>query len=202
MFTARTALTRSLAAASSVAASVSTKTALRAATRPSLTAAPAATVPSARRFYHEKDKCLTAATSRVPNRPPPNPDPSVGSGLVGAPACGDVMKLDIRVDPVTNKIIEAKFKTFGCGSAIASSSYLTTLVHGKTLDDAVAIKNSEIASELCLPPVKMHCSMLAEDAIKAAVADYRSKRPETSLSGTGKTLSQAQAAPQQAAAHA
>ncbi|KJR89182.1 iron sulfur cluster assembly protein mitochondrial precursor [Sporothrix schenckii 1099-18] len=248
MFTARTALTRSLAAASSVAASVSTKTALRAATRPSLTAAPAATVPSARRFYHEKDKCLTAATSRVPNRPPPNPDPSVGSGLVGAPACGDVMKLDIRVDPVTNKIIEAKFKTFGCGSAIASSSYLTTLVHGKTrmppipslilcsgrffpqnictdrntVDDAVAIKNSEIASELCLPPVKseffagpspqpktrdttnnlVHCSMLAEDAIKAAVADYRSKRPETSLSGTGKTLSQAQAAPQQAAAHA
>ncbi|CAK7239706.1 MAG: iron-binding protein [Sporothrix thermara] len=111
------------------------------------------------------------------------------------------MKLDIRVDPVTNKIVEAKFKTFGCGSAIASSSYLTTLVHGKTLDDAVAIKNSDIASELCLPPVKMHCSMLAEDAIKAAVADYRSKRPETSLSGTGKTLSQAHTAPP-AQAHA
>ena len=118
-------------------------------------------------------------------------DPSVGSGLVGAPACGDVMKLDIRVDPITNKIVEAKFKTFGCGSAIASSSYLTTLVHGKTLDDAVAIKNSDIANELCLPPVKMHCSMLAEDAIKAAVADYRSKRPATSLGGTGKTISEA-----------
>ncbi|CAK7209692.1 iron-binding protein [Sporothrix bragantina] len=192
MFTARTTLTRSIAAASSVAASVSTRTALRAATRPSLAATPAAVVPSARRMYHEKDKCLTAWRIL---------DPSVGSGLVGAPACGDVMKLDIRVDPVTNKIVEAKFKTFGCGSAIASSSYLTTLVHGKTLDDAVAIKNSDIASELCLPPVKMHCSMLAEDAIKAAVADYRSKRPETSLSGTGKTLSQAHAAPQ-AQAHA
>ncbi|CAK7234196.1 iron-binding protein [Sporothrix curviconia] len=171
MFAARTTLTRSIAAASSVAAAASAQTALRTATRPSLAAASAAV------------------------------DPSVGSGLVGAPACGDVMKLDIRVDPVTNKIVEAKFKTFGCGSAIASSSYLTTLVHGKTLDDAVAIKNSDIASELCLPPVKMHCSMLAEDAIKAAVADYRSKRPETSLSGTGKTLSQAHAAPQ-AQAHA
>ncbi|CAK7266163.1 iron-binding protein [Sporothrix epigloea] len=100
------------------------------------------------------------------------------------------MKLDIRVDPITNKIVEAKFKTFGCGSAIASSSYLTTLVHGKTLDDAVAIKNSDIASELCLPPVKMHCSMLAEDAIKAAVANYRSKRPVTSLGGTAKSLPQ------------
>ncbi|CAK7199639.1 iron-binding protein [Sporothrix eucalyptigena] len=192
MFTARTTLTRSIAAASSVAASVSTRTALRTATRPSLAATPAAVVPSARRMYHEKDKCLTSSAF----------DPSVGSGLVGAPACGDVMKLDIRVDPVTNKIVEAKFKTFGCGSAIASSSYLTTLVHGKTLDDAVAIKNSDIASELCLPPVKMHCSMLAEDAIKAAVADYRSKRPETSLSGTGKTLPQAHAPPAQAAAAA
>ena len=98
----------------------------------------------------------------------------VGTGLVGAPACGDVMKLQIKVDE--DSIIEdAKFKTFGCGSAIASSSLVTEWVKGKTLDEATSIKNTEIAKELALPPVKIHCSVLAEDAIKAAVADYKEK---------------------------
>ncbi|MGF1695124.1 Fe-S cluster assembly scaffold IscU [Vibrio kyushuensis] len=102
-------------------------------------------------------------------------DPSVGSGMVGAPACGDVMKLQIKVTP--DGIIEdAKFKTYGCGSAIASSSLVTEWVKGKSIDEAAAIKNSEIAEELELPPVKVHCSILAEDAIKAAVADYKKKR--------------------------
>ncbi len=101
-------------------------------------------------------------------------DASVGTGLVGAPACGDVMKLQIKVG--ANGIIEdAKFKTFGCGSAIASSSLITEWVKGKSLDDAAKIKNTEIAQELALPPVKIHCSVLAEDAIKAAVHDYREK---------------------------
>jgi nitrogen fixation NifU-like protein len=97
----------------------------------------------------------------------------VGTGLVGAPACGDVMKLQIKVE--NGIITDAKFKTFGCGSAIASSSLITELVKGKSLDDAASIKNTEIAEELSLPPVKIHCSVLAEDAIKAAVEDYRSK---------------------------
>jgi nitrogen fixation NifU-like protein len=100
-------------------------------------------------------------------------DDSVGTGMVGAPACGDVMKLQIKV--VDGIIQDAKFKTYGCGSAIASSSLVTEWVKGRTLDQAAAIKNSEIASELALPPVKIHCSILAEDAIKAAVADYRSR---------------------------
>ena len=100
-----------------------------------------------------------------------------GTGLVGAPACGDVMKLQIKVDE--DSIIEdAKFKTFGCGSAIASSSLVTEWVKGKTLDEATSIKNTDIAKELALPPVKIHCSVLAEDAIKAAVADYKTKRSE------------------------
>lgn len=99
---------------------------------------------------------------------------SVGTGLVGAPACGDVMKLQIKVNP--DGIIEdAKFKTFGCGSAIASSSLITEWVKGKSLDEAGSIKNSQIAEELALPPVKIHCSILAEDAIKAAISDYKSK---------------------------
>ena len=102
-------------------------------------------------------------------------DPSVGTGMVGAPACGDVMKLQIRVDNDTGIITDAKFKTYGCGSAIASSSLVTEWVKGKTLDEAGAIKNSEIAEELALPPVKIHCSILAEDAIKAAVNDYRNR---------------------------
>ena len=100
-------------------------------------------------------------------------DPSVGTGLVGAPACGDVMKLQIKV--VDGIIEDAKFKTFGCGSAIASSSLITEWVKGKSLDEAASIKNTQIAQHLALPPVKIHCSVLAEDAIKAAVADYRTK---------------------------
>jgi len=108
-------------------------------------------------------------------------DFDVGTGLVGAPACGDVMKLQIRVDEATGKISDVKFKTFGCGSAIASSSYLTELVRGMTIDDAGKIKNTEIAKELCLPPVKLHCSMLAEDAIKSAIKDYRGKRSKPTL---------------------
>jgi len=99
--------------------------------------------------------------------------PSVGTGLVGAPACGDVMKLQIEVKD--NTITDACFKTFGCGSAIASSSLVTEMVKGKTLDSAVEIKNSDIAEELALPPVKIHCSVLAEDAIKAAIENYKSK---------------------------
>ncbi|KAJ3605612.1 hypothetical protein NHX12_027657 [Muraenolepis orangiensis] len=102
-------------------------------------------------------------------------NPNVGTGLVGAPACGDVMKLQIEVDDM-GKIVDAKFKTFGCGSAIASSSLVTEWVKGKSIDDALMIKNTDIAKELSLPPVKLHCSMLAEDAIKAALADYRLKR--------------------------
>jgi nitrogen fixation NifU-like protein len=102
-------------------------------------------------------------------------DDSVGTGMVGAPACGDVMKLQIKVDPATGLIQDARFKTYGCGSAIASSSLVTEWVKGKTLDQALAIKNTAIAEELALPPVKIHCSILAEDAIKAAVADYRSR---------------------------
>ena len=101
-------------------------------------------------------------------------DESVGTGMVGAPACGDVMKLQIRVNG-EGVIEDAKFKTYGCGSAIASSSLITEWVKGKSLDEALAIKNSEIAEELELPPVKVHCSILAEDAIKAAVADYKKK---------------------------
>ena len=102
-------------------------------------------------------------------------DSEVGTGMVGAPACGDVMKLQIRVNPATGLIEDARFKTYGCGSAIASSSLVTEWVKGKTLDQALTIKNTAIAEELALPPVKIHCSILAEDAIKAAVADYRSR---------------------------
>ena len=102
-------------------------------------------------------------------------DPEVGTGLVGAPACGDVMKLQIRVND-QGVIEDAKFKTFGCGSAIASSSLVTEWVKGKTVDEALTIKNTDVATELNLPPVKIHCSVLAEDAIKAAVADWERKR--------------------------
>merc|ERR1712002_1339139 len=102
----------------------------------------------------------------------------VGTGLVGAPACGDVMKLQIEVDD-DGKIVDAKFKTFGCGSAIASSSLATEWIKGKQLSDAAKIKNSDIAKELSLPPVKLHCSMLAEDAIKAALKDYKLKKEKT-----------------------
>ncbi|KAK7164210.1 hypothetical protein R3I94_002817 [Phoxinus phoxinus] len=102
---------------------------------------------------------------------------NVGTGLVGAPACGDVMKLQVQVDE-NGKITDARFKTFGCGSAIASSSLATEWMKGKSVDEALKIKNTEIAKELCLPPVKLHCSMLAEDAIKAALADYRLKQKD------------------------
>jgi nitrogen fixation NifU-like protein len=104
-----------------------------------------------------------------------NGDEDVGTGMVGAPACGDVMKLQIKVNPATGLIEDAKFKTYGCGSAIASSSLVTECVKGKSLDEALTIKNTQIAEELALPPVKIHCSILAEDAIKAAVDDYRAK---------------------------
>jgi len=123
-------------------------------------------------------------------------DEDVGTGLVGAPACGDVMKLQIRVDPGTQRISDVKFKTFGCGSAIASSSYLTELVQGMTLEEAGRIRNTEIAKELCLPPVKLHCSMLAEDAIKSAISNYYVKNPThkpTSLAGTAASMPKAEA---------
>ena len=103
-------------------------------------------------------------------------DENTGTGLVGAPECGDVMKLQIQVNPNTNEIVDAKFKTFGCGSAIASSSLATEWVKGKSIDEAMSIKNTEIVEELSLPPVKIHCSVLAEDAIKAAISDYKKRR--------------------------
>ena len=102
-------------------------------------------------------------------------DQNVGTGLVGAPECGDVMKLQIQVDPETKEIVDAKFKTFGCGSAIASSSLATEWVKGKSIDEAMSIQNTEIVEELSLPPVKIHCSVLAEDAIKAAITDYKTR---------------------------
>ena len=109
-------------------------------------------------------------------------EPGVGTGIVGAPECGDVMKLQVKVNPETGVIDDAKFKTFGCGSAIASSSLATEWLKGKTVDQALAIKNTDIVNELSLPPVKIHCSVLAEDAIKAAIADYKKKQAATTAS--------------------
>jgi len=106
----------------------------------------------------------------------PKDDPDVGTGLVGAPECGDVMKLQLRINPQTGVIDEVKFKTFGCGSAIASSSLITEWLKGRTIAQALEIKNGDIVDELGLPPVKLHCSVLAEDGIRAAIADYRRKR--------------------------
>jgi len=106
----------------------------------------------------------------------PKDDKNVGTGLVGAPECGDVMKLQVKVNPETGVIDDAKFKTFGCGSAIASSSLATEWLKGKTVEEALAIKNTDIVTELSLPPVKIHCSVLAEDAIKAAISDYKKKQ--------------------------
>ena len=120
----------------------------------------------------------------------PKESDDVGTGMVGAPACGDVMKLQIRVGK-EGIIEDAKFKTYGCGSAIASSSLVTEWVKGKTLDEAASLKNSQIAEELALPPVKIHCSVLAEDAIKAAIADYRKKKGEKV--GAAKTAGEAHA---------
>ncbi|MFB3127462.1 MAG: Fe-S cluster assembly scaffold IscU [Candidatus Acidiferrales bacterium] len=110
-------------------------------------------------------------------------DPNVGTGLVGAPECGDVMKLQMKINPETEVIEDAKFKTFGCGSAIASSSLATEWIKGKTLEEALTIKNTEIVKELNLPPVKIHCSVLAEDAIKAAIADYKGKQSVSTAEG-------------------
>ncbi|AAS51338.1 ACR112Cp [Eremothecium gossypii ATCC 10895] len=140
---------------------------------------PVGTIGYARRCYHPKviDHYTNPRNVGTLDKKLTN----VGTGLVGAPACGDVMRLQIQVDDSTGVIENVKFKTFGCGSAIASSSYMTELVRGKTLADAEKIKNTEIARELSLPPVKLHCSMLAEDAIKAAIKDYRSKRKATEL---------------------
>ena len=114
-------------------------------------------------------------------------DDTVGTGMVGAPACGDVMKLQIKVNPLTGVIEDARFKTYGCGSAIASSSLVTEWVKGKTLDQAAALKNSEIAEELALPPVKIHCSILAEDAIKAAVNDYKQRHAAVATAPVAET---------------
>lgn len=149
----------------------------------------ASTLPSTRRAYHEKVLDHYARPRNVGSMS--KTDTDVGTGLVGAPACGDVMKLQIRVDPNTNTISDVKFKTFGCGSAIASSSYLTELVRGMTLEEAGRVRNTEIAKELCLPPVKLHCSMLAEDAIKSAISNYYTKNPNaktTNLGGTAATM--------------
>ena len=110
--------------------------------------------------------------------------PDVGTGMVGAPECGDVMKLQVKVNPSTGVIEDAKFKTFGCGSAIASSSLATEMLKGKTVDEALEIKNTAIVSELSLPPVKIHCSVLAEDAIKAAISDYKTKKQGSAKSET------------------
>jgi nitrogen fixation NifU-like protein len=121
-------------------------------------------------------------------------DPSVGTGLVGAPACGDVMRLQIKVSP-EGVIEDARFKTFGCGSAIASSSLATEWIKGKNIDEAAAIKNSQIAEELSLPPVKIHCSVLAEDAIKSAIEDYKAKRAARLALDGGATDAPAATAP-------
>ena len=107
----------------------------------------------------------------------PKDDPSVGTGIVGAPQCGDVMKLQIKVDDA-GRIVDAKFKTFGCGSAIASSSLATEWIKGRTIEEALEVKNTQIARELSLPPVKIHCSVLAEDAVRAAILDYRRKKEQ------------------------
>ncbi|MBL8287359.1 MAG: Fe-S cluster assembly scaffold IscU [Rubrivivax sp.] len=119
-------------------------------------------------------------------------DATVGTGMVGAPACGDVMKLQIKVDPATGLIEDARFKTYGCGSAIASSSLVTEWVKGKSLDEAMTIRNTQIAEELALPPVKIHCSILAEDAIKAAVQDYKSKHGDAAAPAEGRPAAAAQ----------
>ncbi|MGE3958221.1 MAG: Fe-S cluster assembly scaffold IscU [Vicinamibacterales bacterium] len=117
----------------------------------------------------------------------PKDDVNVGTGLVGAPECGDVMKLQVKVNPETGIIDDAKFKTFGCGSAIASSSLATEWLKGKTVEQALAIKNTDIVEELALPPVKIHCSVLAEDAIKAAITDYKKKQSASADAAAGTT---------------
>ncbi|EXJ88877.1 nitrogen fixation protein NifU [Capronia epimyces CBS 606.96] len=149
---------------------------------------PAVSRPSQRRSYHEKVLDHYSNPRNVGSMDKGAVD--VGTGLVGAPACGDVMKLQIKVDPDTQTISDVKFKTFGCGSAIASSSYLTELVRGMTLEQAGKIRNTEIAKELCLPPVKLHCSMLAEDAIKSAISNYYQKNPKAKATDLGSASAQ------------
>ncbi|KAH9841264.1 Iron sulfur cluster assembly protein 1, mitochondrial [Teratosphaeria destructans] len=158
-------------------------------TTPFLRSAVAAQPAVARRSYHEKVLDHYNNPRNVGSMGKNEQD--VGTGLVGAPACGDVMKIQIKVDPNDERITDVKFKTFGCGSAIASSSYLTELVKGMTLEQAGRIRNTEIAKELCLPPVKLHCSMLAEDGIKSAIQNYYKKNPKakvTDLGGTGANM--------------
>jgi len=129
-------------------------------------------IPKLSRFYHQR---VLDHYENPRNVGSFNPlDKNIGTAIVGAPACGDVMKLQIKVDD-DGKIIDAKFKTFGCGSAIASSSYATEFIKGKNIDEAINVTNSDIAKHLCLPPVKLHCSMLAEDAIKSAIKDIKNK---------------------------
>ncbi|KAI9219521.1 NifU-like N terminal domain-containing protein [Blastocladiella britannica] len=157
--------------------SLTSRLALRASSTSALLATTTTGTAAAVRRYHEK---VIDHYERPRNVGSLNKnDPTVGTGLVGAPACGDVMKLQIKVDE-SGKIVDARFKTFGCGSAIASSSLVTQMVQGLTLDEASQIKNNVIAKELSLPPVKLHCSMLAEDAIKAAIADFKKKRSAAS----------------------
>ncbi|KIO28912.1 hypothetical protein M407DRAFT_242835 [Tulasnella calospora MUT 4182] len=161
-----------------------TKSGILAAARP-MRSVPATIAVGARRGYHEKVINHYEKPRNVGSLP--KTDKDVGTGLVGAPACGDVMKLQIRVDD--NGIIsDVKFKTFGCGSAIASSSYLTERVKGLSLEEAGQIKNTEIAKELSLPPVKLHCSMLAEDAIRSAIRDYRRKQDSSVTEASSGTL--------------
>ncbi|KAG9242535.1 NifU-like N terminal domain-containing protein [Calycina marina] len=159
------------------------------ATRPAISHISSPVAIAGRRQYHEKVIDHYSKPRNVGSMS--KTDTDVGTGLVGAPACGDVMKLQIRVDPNTNTISDVKFKTFGCGSAIASSSYMTELVRGMTLEEAGRVRNTDIANELCLPPVKLHCSMLAEDAIKSAISNYYTKNPNaktTNLGGTGASV--------------
>lgn len=201
---------RRVATAAPSQAARALSTAARPAVRPSIRAStPAVLSTPLRRSYHEKVLDHYSNPRNVGSMQ--KNDTDVGTGLVGAPACGDVMKLQIRVNPNDNTIADVKFKTFGCGSAIASSSYLTELVRGMTLEQASRIKNTEIAKELCLPPVKrtfiffidgvckgrlltsdtVHCSMLAEDAIKSAISNYYTKNPKarsTDLGGTNAPL--------------
>ncbi|KAF8865040.1 FeS cluster assembly scaffold IscU [Acephala macrosclerotiorum] len=161
----------------------------RTATRPAVAQSSPAIAVQGRRQYHEKVLDHYSRPRNVGSMS--KTDTDVGTGLVGAPACGDVMKLQIRVDPTNNTISDVKFKTFGCGSAIASSSYMTELVRGMTLEEASRVRNTDIAKELCLPPVKLHCSMLAEDAIKSAISNYYTKNPsarQTDLGGTGASM--------------
>ncbi|CAK7902493.1 iron sulfur cluster assembly protein 2, mitochondrial [[Candida] anglica] len=164
---------RSLVAVSRRAGASALRPAVAAVTRSAMVT-PTAIGITSKRMYHEKvlDHYSNPRNVGTLNKN----DADVGTGLVGAPACGDVMRLQIQVDDKTGIIKDVKFKTFGCGSAIASSSYVTELVKGKTLEEALQVKNTAIAKELSLPPVKLHCSMLAEDAIKSAVKDYRTKR--------------------------